>query len=113
MNQRPWGPATLPPEIEHLIHALRGWPDGDLSCSEVRSWLPRYVQDEADDLDVAVLYPRVRRHLDLCATCVAEYLDLLDIALVSKRGELQVPPWISPPDLTFLPPLRGDEEGPS
>ncbi len=110
MNERPGSPAKLPPEIEHLIRASRGLADGDFKCSEAELWLPRYIQDEVDDLNVAALYPRLRRHLNLCATCVAEYLDLLDIALASKRGELSVPPWISPPDLSFLPPLHNDED---
>jgi hypothetical protein len=111
MNERPWGQAALPSEIEHLARAVRGLPDRDLRCRGREQWLPRYVQDEVDDLNVAALYPRVRRHLDLCATCVAEYLELLDISLAGKRGELTVPTPFSRPDLSFLPPLHGDEEG--
>jgi hypothetical protein len=42
---------------------------------------------------------------------VAEYLELLDISLSGERGELTVPTPFSRPDLSFLPPLHGEERG--
>ncbi len=98
-------PTTVPGEVLHLARAVAGAHDPTITCEECRAWLPSYVDAEVGGLPVGQLYPQVKRHLDLCADCQTEYLEMLELALVEDAGELPVPKIIPTPDLSFLPPL--------
>jgi hypothetical protein len=96
-------PTTVPAELLHLARAVAGARDQAITCEECRAWLPSYVDAEIGGLPVGQLYPQVKRHLDLCADCQAEYLEMLELALVEDAGELPVPEALPAPDLSFLP----------
>jgi hypothetical protein len=98
-------PTTVPGELLHLARAVAGVHDQTITCEECRAWLPSYVDDEVGGLPMGQSYPQVKRHLDLCADCEAEYLEMLELALVEDAGELPVPKIIPTPVLSFLPPL--------
>ncbi|HEY4690882.1 MAG TPA: hypothetical protein VIK33_16340 [Anaerolineae bacterium] len=95
--------SAAPASMVHLARAVTGAEDPGLSHVEFQARLPRYVADEAGGLPVGRLYPDVTRHLDLCAGCEAEYLDLLEVALLEEEGALPAPADIPKPDLSFLP----------
>ena len=98
-------PTTVPDELLHLARAVTGVHDQTVTCEECRAQLLFYVDAEVGGLAVGQLYPQVKRHLDLCADCGAEYLEMLELALVEDAGELPVPEALPAPDLSFLPPL--------
>lgn len=98
-------PTTVPDELLHLARAVAGVHDPAMSCDECQAWLPTYVDAEIGGLAVGQLYPDVKRHLDLCPVCEAEYLEMLELALAEDAGELPVPERFPVPDLAFLLPL--------
>lgn len=98
-------PSTVPDELPNLARAVAGVEDPDMQCDECRAWLASYVDADVGGLPAAELYPKVQRHLNLCADCVAEYLDMLELALAEEAGELPVPERFPAPDLSFLPPV--------
>jgi hypothetical protein len=95
--------STLPPEVAHLLRAVAGAPHDDLACEECQAWLPTYVDAEMGGLPVGTEYPEVKRHLDLCPICMAEYLELLGLAMEAEAGMLPTPLEFGQPDLSFLP----------
>jgi hypothetical protein len=98
-------PTTVPGELLHLARAVVGARDPTITCEECQAQLPSYVDAEIGGLPVGQYYPQVKCHLDLCADCEAEYLEMLELALVEDAGELPVPKIIPTPVLSFLPPL--------
>jgi hypothetical protein len=98
-------PGRVPDGLLHLARAVVGIHDPTMTCDECRTWLPAYVDAEVGGLAVGWLYPEVKRHLDLCSECEAEYLEILELALAEDAGELPVPQGVPVPDLAFLPPL--------
>jgi hypothetical protein len=95
----------IPDEVLQLARAVAGVRDSTMTCEECQSWLPAYVDAEVGGLTVGQMYPEVKRHLDLCPDCEAEYLEMLELALAEDAGELSVPDKLPVPDLTFLPRL--------
>jgi hypothetical protein len=98
-------PATVPAELLHLARAVAGVHDQTITCEKCQAQLPSYVDAEVGGLPVGQYYPQVKRHLDLCADCEVEYLEILELALVEDAGELPVPRMMPTPVLSFLPPL--------
>ena len=98
-------PATVPGELLHLARAVAGVHDRTITCEKCQAQLPSYVDAEVGGLPVGQYYPQVKRHLDLCADCEVEYLEMLELALVEDAGELPVSRMIPTPVLGFLPPL--------
>jgi hypothetical protein len=49
-------------------------------------------------------FPKVKRHLDTCEECAAQYAELLEITLAEQAGQIPVPA-IPVPDLAFLSPM--------
>jgi hypothetical protein len=94
--------ATMPSELLCLAQAVAGVEDQEMTCDECRAWLPSYVDAEVGGLAVGG-YPEVKRHLDLCSDCEAEYLEILELALVEDAGELPEAGALPVPDLAFLP----------
>jgi hypothetical protein len=95
----------LPEEVLDLARAVAGVRDTAMPCEECRSWLPTYVDAEVGGLAAGEKYPAVKRHLSLCPDCEAEYLAMLELAMVEDAGELLAPEELPAPDLTFLPPV--------
>lgn len=87
----------------HLARAVAGVKDSTMSCEECELWLPSYVDEEVAGMKVADEYPEVKRHLDLCDSCAATYVEMLELALAEEAGEVIVPDSIPSPDLGFLP----------
>lgn len=102
-SQAAQGTDNLSQSVAHLLAVVEG-AASEMSCDECRSWLPVYVEAEVSGFDVGQQYPEVRRHLDLCAECEAEYVDLLDSTLDEMSADWSDIP-VPPPDLSFLPPL--------
>lgn len=102
-SQAAQGTDNLSQSVAHLLAVLEG-AASEMDCDEYRSWLPVYVEAEVSGFDVGQQYPEVRRHLDLCAECEAEYVDLLDSTLDEMNADWSNIP-VPPPDLSFLPPL--------
>jgi len=98
-------PHTVPDELLHLARAVAGVHDPAMTCDECCAQLPAYVDAEVGGLAAGQSYPEVKRHLDLCSECAAEYLDMLKLALAEDAGELPIPGGFPAPDLAFLPPL--------
>lgn len=96
----------IPAEVLHLARAVAGVEDPVMTCETCQEWLPTYVDDEISGLDVAKLHPDVKRHLDLCADCAPEYLEMLDWGLAEEAGWQSAPVSVSTPDLSFLPPIK-------
>jgi hypothetical protein len=96
-------PTEAPDEILHLARAVAGVPDSQMTHEECRSWLPAYVDAEIGGLAVGEIYLEVKRHLDLCRECEAEYLDMLELAIAEDTGQLPVPETFPASDLSFLP----------
>lgn len=97
--------SQVPDTLLHLVRAIAGVPEPSISCEESEMWLPQYVDDELNGLDVAALYPKVKRHLDVCEACEALYIAMLKWGEVEEAGQL---PNVRPkrqPDTSFLPPL--------
>lgn len=101
---RPVNDPNAPSNSVAYLLALLNQTTGPMTCDECRSWLPVYVEAEISGFDVGDQYPEVRRHLDLCAECEAEYVDLLDSTLDEMSADWSDIP-VPPPDLSFLPPL--------
>ncbi len=98
-------PTTVPGELLHLARAVTGVHDPAMRCDECQAWLPTYVDAEVGGLAAGQLHPQVKQHLDLCADCEAEYLEMLELALMEDAGQLPVPERLPAPDLGFLPSL--------
>lgn len=98
-------PDALPEDILHLARAVAGVRDPTVTCEECRDQLPTYVDAEIGGLAVGPLYSQIKRHLELCPDCEAEYLELLDLAGVEDAGELPIPKEFPVPALAFLPRL--------
>lgn len=110
----------IPAEVLHLARAVAGVEDPVMTCETCQEWLPTYVDDEISGLDVATLHPDVKRHLDLCADCAPEYLEMLDWGLAEEAGWQSAPASVAAndtawapaaasapmPDLSFLPPIK-------
>ncbi len=90
--------------LRHLARAVAGSPDPALTCEECRSQLPAFVDAEVGGLSASVRYPEIKRHLDLCAACAAEYQALLELALAEDSGAIVASAAFPTPDLTFLAP---------
>ena len=95
----------IPQEVLHLVRVVAGVKDPVMTCEKCQASLLRYVDDEIGGLDVARLYPNVKRHLDLCPDCMKEYLEMLEWGLAEDAGWQPVDVPIPTPDLSFLPPL--------
>jgi hypothetical protein len=92
----------VPPEIARLGKALWDEEDDALGHEECITALPAFVTAEADGLRVAELYPDIKRHLDRCDNCAAQYVDLLQLALAQVGDALPQPVAVPAPDLSFL-----------
>jgi hypothetical protein len=88
--------------LVHLIEAVLLVSDEELACAECRAHLPIYVDDEMAGLANIAGYTPVRRHLILCPSCSAVYVDLLEVSLLEERGALPRPSADDAPDLSFL-----------
>jgi hypothetical protein len=97
--------SSLPPEVAHLLRAVADAPPDELSCEECQAWIPTYVDAEMGGLPVGTEYPEVKRHLDLCPLCMAEYLELLELSMEAEAGMLPTPLEFGQPNLSFLPPV--------
>lgn len=95
----------IPAGVLHLARVVAGVPDPEMTCEACQAWLPSYVDDEIGALPVQTLYPKVKRHLELCDECVVEYLEMRDWALLVDEGRLPQVVESAIPDLSFLPPL--------
>jgi hypothetical protein len=98
-------PADVPDDLLHLARAVAGVEDPNMTCEECQAWLPSYADAEVGDLAAAELYPEVKRHLDLCANCEAEYVAMLELALAEDAGELPMPERFPVLNLSFLSPM--------
>jgi len=94
----------LPPTVIKLARAILGGSGADLSHEECLAALPAYVDAEMNGERIAEKFPRVKRHLDACEECSAQYAELLQVTLAEQAGEISLPTPIPTPDLTFLPP---------
>jgi hypothetical protein len=65
--------ARLPAAFERVL----GPTAPQVSCEECFAQIDRYVELEAAGIDVAVMYPTMRAHLDGCPACQEEHDDLL------------------------------------
>ncbi|HLF26284.1 MAG TPA: hypothetical protein VJG32_08105 [Anaerolineae bacterium] len=95
--------SSAPEAVRHFTRAVLGLADPDLSHAAFQSRLPGYVAAEIGGLPAGALYPDLKRHLDLCAGCEADYLNLLEVALLERAGKLPAPIFTPRPDLSFLP----------
>lgn len=91
------GYAELP--VVHFARAVLGTGDPALDCAVCQDVLPEHIEAELNNRPYQQ-WRAVRRHLDLCATCAADYLDLLEIALAAECGPLPRPDLAM--DLSFL-----------
>ncbi len=90
---------NAPTAAHHLAAALLGETEGSHCLDE----LAAYVDDEIAGIPVAQSRPDLKRHLDLCASCSALYLELLQSGLDELREFQSQPTDILKPDLSFLP----------
>ncbi|MGB0384836.1 MAG: anti-sigma factor family protein [Ardenticatenaceae bacterium] len=95
----------VPQEVLHLVRVVAGVEDLGMTCEACEGSLLAYVDDEIGGLDVARLYPDVKRHLDLCPDCMKEYVEMLEWGLAEDAAWQPVDVPIPTPDLSFLPPL--------
>ena len=57
----------------------------EMSCSDYFDLLPRYVELEASDEDMAALLPELRHHMRQCPECEELYLGLLRVVAAEKK----------------------------
>lgn len=95
--------SLLQRDVEHLVAAITGMPDTVLTDKECQARLPEYITAEVSGLDVAQLYPEVKRHLERTPQLEAEYVALLDAAMEEDEQEGVLPAPTKRPDLSFLP----------
>lgn len=92
----------LPARLANLTRAVLNESDNELSHADCVDALPAFVDFEIEGGRVADRFPKIKRHLDTCEECAAQYAELLEIALAEQAG--QIPASTIPvPDLTFLP----------
>jgi hypothetical protein len=96
----------LPSPVEKLARAVLGESGADLSHEECLAALPTYVDAEVAGEPIAQNFPRVKRHLDACEECSAQYAELLQMTLAEQSGEIPMPLAIPAPDLAFLSPPK-------
>jgi len=96
----------LPSPVEKLARAVLGESDADLSHEECLAALPTYVDAEMAGERIADKFQRIKRHLDVCEECSAQYAELLQVTLAEQADEIPVPAAIPQPNLTFLQPVR-------
>ncbi len=94
--------AQVPEEIRHLVRAVAGDQDLAMTHDECLALLPEFVDAEVNGYSAAQKYPQVKRHLDLCDSCQAEYIDALKFAQQEAQGAVPFPDRIPKPDLSFL-----------
>ncbi len=92
----------LPPTVAKLARAVLGESDADLSHEECLAAIPTYVNAEMAGEHIAKKFPRVKRHLDTCEECSAQYTELLQVTLAEQAGAILVPSAIPSPNLDFL-----------
>lgn len=103
----------LPGGIKRALDRTRVLLDArerKLTCAECQEWLPSVVDAERHGLADGPAYSWVQRHLNQCESCASAYLAIVDLALVEETGQLPEAEGVSPPDLSFLPPLAGAAE---
>ena len=77
---------NIPPEVLHLVRVVADVEDTVMTCEACQMSLLSYVDDEIGGLDVARLYPDVKRHLDLCSDCMKEYVEMLEWGLAEDAA---------------------------
>jgi hypothetical protein len=92
----------LSPLLLKLALAAVGESENALTHQECIAALPAYVDTEVEGERVAEKFHRVKRHLDTCDSCSAQYVELLEVTLAQQAGQIHVPVTIPVPDLTFL-----------
>ena len=65
--------------VTTLMRRIEQTNEGEYSCEETFDLLDEYVELVADDQDVEVLMPLVKKHVDHCPDCGPQYEVLLDI----------------------------------
>lgn len=93
---------ALPSGTRKLARAVVGESDDVLAHQDCLAALPIYVDAEMDSARVAEKFPNVKRHLDLCEECAAQYAELLETALANQAGQIPAAIAIPMPDLGFL-----------
>jgi len=97
--------SNLPEELLHLARFMAQVPEPQMTHDECQEWLPNYIEAEIGGLVVGKLYPKVKRHLELCGECAADYIQMLEWAQEAESIQLPKGVQIPPPDLSFLPPV--------
>ncbi len=60
-----------------MLERLLGPAEPQFSCEECFAQIDRYVDLEAAGVDAAVVFPRMRAHLNGCPACDEEHDELL------------------------------------
>ncbi len=92
----------LPLDVRRLARLLAGDEDETMTHQECQNMLPEYVDAEIAGEDLAMKYPQVKQHLDLCDVCSQQYADLLELVDAERTGKIPVSIRIPNPDLSFL-----------
>ncbi len=92
----------LSPAMNKLARAALGESEDGLTHQECIDALPAYVDLELANERVAAKFPRVKRHLDTCDDCSAQYAELLETALAAQEGRIPTAVTTPAPDLSFL-----------
>ena len=74
--------------FERWLHNILNTQDEEISCTECFDLVSHLVEVELSGGDAGNKLPRVKQHLDQCATCRAEYETLRDLARLEKDGKL-------------------------
>lgn len=72
------------------------------SCCGSQCNLHTYLDAELEHLDAATLYPALHAQITACGSCRAAYLELKELMLLEKAGELEPPPRVANFDLSYL-----------
>ncbi len=87
----------------HLAHAILNESEPEWIGAHCLDDLPMYVEAEIAGMALAEVYADIKRHLDLCEDCGAEYVEELQLAMDEEAGAIPSASLIPQFDFSFLP----------
>jgi hypothetical protein len=74
--------------FQRWLQSIYKTQDEEISCTECFDLLSHFVEVELSGIDPATKMPKVKQHLEQCATCHQEYEILRDLQRLENEGNL-------------------------
>lgn len=74
--------------LERWLRNIQNTEEVELSCSECFDLVSHFVELELAGEDASAKLPKLKQHLDQCATCQQEYETLRDLQQLENMNKL-------------------------